>query len=116
MRLVAALADRIAGGGRIAVVSSRMGSIGEMSNGKSALYRASKAAVNAVARAAAIELAPRGVRIVVVHPGWVKTDMGGSQADIDVATSVTGMRATIERAVASGGARFRDYTDAEIAW
>jgi NAD(P)-dependent dehydrogenase (short-subunit alcohol dehydrogenase family) len=116
MRLVAALADRVADGGRIAVISSRMGSIGEMSNGNSVLYRASKAAVNAIARAAAIELAARGVTVVVLHPGWVKTDMGGPQADIDVATSVAGMRATILRAGATGGAHFYDYQGQAVAW
>jgi len=116
MRLVAALADRVRKGGRIAVISSRMGSIGGIANGRSALYRASKAAVNAVARAAAIELAPRGIIVVVLHPGWVRTDMGGAQADIDVATSVTGMRATIAQTSTADSGRFVDYAGAAIGW
>ena len=116
MRLVAALADRVAKGGQIAVLSSRMGSVGLTANGRSALYRASKAALNAVARAAAIELAPRGVIVVVLSPGWVKTDMGGLQADIDVTTSVTGMRAAILRTATADSGRFVDYADTAIVW
>lgn len=116
MRLMAALADRMAKGGRIAAISSRMGSLGCTANGRSALYRASKAALNAVARAASFELASRGVIVVVLSPGWVKTDMGGAQADVDPATSVAGMRAAIERTSAADSGRFVDYAEAAIVW
>ena len=95
MRLIAVLADRVAPGGRIAVLSSRMGSIGITSNGRSVLYRASKAGLNAVARAASFELAPRGVIVVVLSPGWVKTDMGGPGADITPQESAAGIKAVI---------------------
>jgi NAD(P)-dependent dehydrogenase (short-subunit alcohol dehydrogenase family) len=93
-----------------------MGSIGEMSNGSSALYRASKAAVNAVARAASIELAPRGIVVVLLHPGWAKTDMGGPQATLDVPASVAGMRAEIARATLADSGRFVDYAGKAIPW
>jgi NAD(P)-dependent dehydrogenase (short-subunit alcohol dehydrogenase family) len=116
MRLIAALADRIVKGGRIAVLSSRMGSIGITDNGRSALYRASKAGLNAVARAASRELAARGVIVVVLSPGWVKTDMGGPQADLDAATSVAGMRASIERTSVADSGRFVDHAGAAIVW
>ena len=116
MRLIPALADRVAKGGRIAMLSSRMGSVGLTANGRSVLYRASKAALNAVARAAAVELAPRGVIVVVLSPGWVRTDMGGADADLDVVTSVAGMRTAIERTTLADSGRFVDHAEAPIIW
>jgi NAD(P)-dependent dehydrogenase (short-subunit alcohol dehydrogenase family) len=93
-----------------------MGSLGCTANGQSALYRASKAALNAVARAASFELAQRGVIVVVLSPGWVKTDMGGAQADLDVITSVAGMRIAIERTGLADSGRFVDHAEAAIVW
>jgi len=116
MWLTAALAGRVAAGGKIAYLSSRMGSIAAMANSGSALYRASKAALNAIVRAAALELAPRGVIAIALHPGWVKTDLGGSGADIDAPTSVAGMRSVLERAGVRESGRFFDYTGKELPW
>jgi NAD(P)-dependent dehydrogenase (short-subunit alcohol dehydrogenase family) len=116
MWLTAALAGRVAAGGKIAYLSSRMGSIGAMANSGSALYRASKAGLNAIVKAAALELASRGVIAIALHPGWVKTDMGGSGADIDAQTSVAGMRAVLERAGARESGHFYDYTGKELPW
>jgi NAD(P)-dependent dehydrogenase (short-subunit alcohol dehydrogenase family) len=116
MWISAALADHVRPGGKIAYVSSRMGSIGAMSNAGSALYRASKAALNAVVKAISLELASRGVTAIALHPGWVKTDMGGAGADIDAGTSVTGMRAVIERAGSRVSGHFFDYTGKELPW
>ncbi|HWZ70979.1 MAG TPA: SDR family oxidoreductase [Casimicrobiaceae bacterium] len=116
MWVSAALADHILPGGKIAYLSSRMGSIGLMTNAGSALYRASKAALNAVVKAVALELASRGVTAIALHPGWVKTDMGGAGADIDAETSVAGMRAVIERARSDVSGHFFDYTGKELPW
>jgi NAD(P)-dependent dehydrogenase (short-subunit alcohol dehydrogenase family) len=116
MWISAALAEHVRPGGKIAYLSSRMGSIAAMSNAGSALYRASKAALNAVVKAVALELASRGVTALALHPGWVKTDMGGASADIDAGTSVTGMRAVIERSGLQVSGHFFDYTGKEIAW
>lgn len=116
MWISAALADRLRPGGKIAYLSSRMGSIGAMSNAGSALYRASKAALNAVVKAVALELASRGATAIALHPGWVKTDMGGAGADIDAETSVAGMRTVIEGAGPRVSGHFLDYTGKEIPW
>lgn len=116
MWVTAALAHRVAAGGKLAYLSSRMGSIGAMANAGSAAYRASKAALNAIVKAVALELAPRGVVALALHPGWVKTGMGGPGADIDVQTSVAGMRAVLDRAGVRESGRFFDYTGKELPW
>jgi NAD(P)-dependent dehydrogenase (short-subunit alcohol dehydrogenase family) len=117
MQLIAALAPVLAQpGGKLAVVSSRMGSVSLMSTPSSWLYRASKAAVNAAVRAASIELGPRGLICVSFHPGWVRTDMGGAGADIDVATSVSGMRRVLAAANESHNGKFLNYTGEQLSW
>ena len=116
MWLTAALADHIPSGGKAAFLSSRMGSIGAMANAGSALYRASKAALNAIVKAASLELKQRGVTVIALHPGWVKTGMGGAGADIDAVKSVSGMRAVIERAGERDSGRFFDYSGEELPW
>lgn len=79
----------------IATVSSLMGSLADNSSGGSLLYRSSKAAVNAAMHSLAIDLQPRSIGVLILHPGWVRTDMGGPDALIDVETSVSGMRRRI---------------------
>jgi NAD(P)-dependent dehydrogenase (short-subunit alcohol dehydrogenase family) len=80
------------------------------------LYRASKAAVNAVLRAASIELGPRGVVCMAFHPGWVRTDMGGTGASIAATESVTGMRRVIAQANDSHNGKFLNYTGEHLSW
>jgi NAD(P)-dependent dehydrogenase (short-subunit alcohol dehydrogenase family) len=116
MWISSSFADCMVPGGRMAYVSSRMGSIGAMANAGSALYRASKAALNAVVKAVSLELASRGVTAIALHPGWVRTDMGGAGADIDVQTSIAGMRAVIDGAGPPVSGHFFDYTGKEIPW
>ena len=116
MWITSSFADCMLRGSKIAYVSSRMGSIGAMGNAGSALYRSSKAALNAVVKAVSLELASRGVTAIALHPGWVRTDMGGAGADIDAETSIAGMRAVIEGAGPSVSGHFLDYTGKEIPW
>jgi NAD(P)-dependent dehydrogenase (short-subunit alcohol dehydrogenase family) len=117
MRLIPALAPAVAApGGRLAVLSSRMGSIGAMTSASGWLYRASKAAVNGVVRAASLELGPRGIVCMAFHPGWVRTEMGGAGADLDVAASVQGMRNVIAQANDSHNGKFLNYTGEHIPW
>lgn len=77
-------------GSRIAIIASRMGSQALASGGGYA-YRASKAAAINLGRNFALDLAPRGIAVGIYHPGWVRTDMGGSDADVGVEDSVRGL-------------------------
>lgn len=117
MQLIPALAPSlIAAHGKLAVVSSRMGSMSLMTSTASWLYRASKAALNAALKAASLELGPQGVVCIAFHPGWVRTDMGGGSADIDAQTSVAGMRRVLAAANDSSNGKFINYNGEQLSW
>jgi NAD(P)-dependent dehydrogenase (short-subunit alcohol dehydrogenase family) len=117
MQLIPQLAPGLAAtGGKLALVSSRMGSLSLMSSTSGWLYRASKAAANAALRAASLELGPHGVVCIAFHPGWVRTDMGGAGADIDAATSVAGMRRVLAAANASQNGKFLNFNGEQLSW
>jgi NAD(P)-dependent dehydrogenase (short-subunit alcohol dehydrogenase family) len=78
-------------------------------------YRASKAAVNSVLKDASLALAGQAV-CVAFHPGWVRTDMGGANADIDVAESVAGIRRVLAGVGESDNGRFYNYDGQPLAW
>jgi NAD(P)-dependent dehydrogenase (short-subunit alcohol dehydrogenase family) len=82
---------------KIVTLSSMLGSMTLNTTGGLYGYRASKAAVNAIMKSMAVDLAPRRVIAVALHPGWVRTDMGGRNAAVDIGESVAGMRSVIER-------------------
>lgn len=101
----------------ILVISSRMGSISDNERGKSYAYRTSKAALNCAMRSFAIDVEPTGVHVMLIHPGWVKTDMGGANALIDVQTSVSGMLKQTEKHIAKSHADVLHRFDGDvIAW
>ncbi|SJM91818.1 Short-chain dehydrogenase/reductase SDR [Crenothrix polyspora] len=79
----------------IVTVSSLMGSLADNTSGGSILYRSSKAAVNAAMKSLAIDLKKDGIGVLIFHPGWVKTDMGGANAPTLPAESIAGMRQVI---------------------
>jgi len=117
MQLIPMLADRLsARRGKLAVISSRMGSIGSTSSTASWLYRASKAALNSVLKVASVELGARGVVCMALHPGWVRTDMGGAGAELGVEESVSSMRRVIAAATRSHNGRFLNYTGEQLEW
>ena len=101
-------------GKRLIAISSRLGSIGENNAGGSYAYRASKAALNAAWRSLALD--HRGVVAVVLHPGWVRTDMGGAGAPVERKDSVAGLRRVIARLTPADSGRFFDFQGAEIPW
>ncbi len=102
--------------GKFVFISSRMGSIELMSGPNACVYRASKAALNALVKAAALEYAAHGMTTMVMHPGWVKTDMGGSNADIDPSVSIAGMRKVIAAATTDANGQFFNYDGNTLKW
>jgi NAD(P)-dependent dehydrogenase (short-subunit alcohol dehydrogenase family) len=104
-------------GGVFAVISSKMGSIADTSGTSGWLYRVSKAALNDALKLASLE-ASRAT-CVSLHPGWVRTDMGGAQAAIDPERSVAGMRDVLAQAAAARDAfngRFHQYDGTPLDW
>jgi NAD(P)-dependent dehydrogenase (short-subunit alcohol dehydrogenase family) len=104
-------------GGVFAVISSKMGSIGDASGTAGWLYRVSKAALNDALKLASTDA--RRATCISLHPGWVRTDMGGAQAAIEPARSVTGMRGVLAQAAAEHDAfngRFYQYDGTLLDW
>ncbi len=118
LKICEAFVDHVARSDRrmMAAITSRMGSIADNSSGSHYAYRASKAALNAAMKSLSIDLAGRRIICVVLHPGWVRTAMGGTQAPLSVSESVTGLRKVMAQATLAHSGRFLGYDGAEIPW
>ena len=103
-------------GGKVAMITSLMGSIDDCHSGKSYAYRASKTALNMLATSMKNELRDQGVSVVLIHPGWVETDMGGPRAPLGVEESVTGILSRIEEQTLESSGRFVDYKGESLPW
>jgi NAD(P)-dependent dehydrogenase (short-subunit alcohol dehydrogenase family) len=115
------VADRLLGtaakGATIAFMSSILGSVSTNDDGRAELYRASKAALNSLILSFRARHADRpDLTVLAVHPGVVRTSMGGPTAPLDIATSVTGVADMLAARAGSGGAAFVDYRNQGIAW
>ena len=115
IRWAAALTPKVKPGGAMAFLSSLMGSIADASGGLYQ-YRTSKAALNMAASLLAADLAPLQIKVAILHPGWVKTDMGGDRAPLEVADSVAGMIKVLEGFQQSDSGSFRDYKGKNLPW
>jgi NAD(P)-dependent dehydrogenase (short-subunit alcohol dehydrogenase family) len=118
LKLSELLVDNVAKSRRriIAVMSSGMGSVGDNTSGGAYLYRSSKSALNAVAKSMAADLASRRIIVLVLCPGWVRTDMGGSNAPLPVERSVRGLRKVIEDATVADSGTFIRYEGTRVPW
>lgn len=103
-------------GKKVVTITSKMGSIDDNGSGGSYAYRTSKAAVNMAVKSLSIDLAPRGITCIVVHPGWVRTDMGGPSGLISPEESITGIRRIVARLTPADAGRFFNYDGKPIAW
>jgi NAD(P)-dependent dehydrogenase (short-subunit alcohol dehydrogenase family) len=117
LKLAEALADNVARSDRklIAFQSSLMGSIGDSSGGYYA-YRMSKAALNMVAKGVSNDLSSSGVIAVALHPGWVKTRMGGAGAPVSVEQCVAGQQRLFDRLSVADSGHFFNYDGTELPW
>ena len=96
LRLSIALSSCMKQGGKIGLVTSRMGSIADNTSGGAYGYRMSKAALNAAGKSLAVDLAPHGISVALLHPGWVKTDMTGGTGNITAAESASQLIARMD--------------------
>jgi NAD(P)-dependent dehydrogenase (short-subunit alcohol dehydrogenase family) len=115
MRVIPQLADALAPGAKLAVLSSRVGSIGSRASTGGWLYRASKAAVNSVLVDASLALSGQAI-CVAFHPGWVRTDMGGAGADLAPEDSVNDLRRVIAGLTRADNGRFLNHDGSAIVW
>ena len=116
IRVADALAGRVAAGGTIAFMSSILGSIGTNDDGRAELYRASKAALNSLIRSFRARHATGDFTVLALHPGVVRTSMGGPDAPLDIETSVRGVADVIEARLGTGGQAFVDYRNQIVPW
>lgn len=114
--LAQALAPRLADGARIANISSVLGSIASTTRFGSPSYDISKAAQNMATVLLAQALQARGIVVLALHPGWARTDMGGDNATVPVADSVSGLLRVIDAAGPGDSGSFRDWRGEPLPW
>ena len=116
VRFAETFAGTVAPGGLMVLMSSILGSVSLNEGGTWESYRASKAALNTLARSFAARHRDAPFGTVLMHPGWVRTDMGGPDADIDVATSAGGMAEVVEGRLGQRGCVYLDYRGETVGW
>lgn len=101
---------------KVVAISSLMASLADNSRGGSILYRSSKAALNAAMKSVAIDNRANEIAVLILHPGWVKTDMGGSNAPMEIPESVQKMRDTIANFTLAQSGEFLRYDGKSLPW
>ena len=116
LRIAAAFSENVMRSDRriMAFISTRMTNIEENMDGARYMYRTSKAALNVAIRNLSLELGPQNVTCLALHPGWVRTDMGGPNADVSAEESVSGLIKTILRAAPQDNGKFFDYKGKQL--
>jgi NAD(P)-dependent dehydrogenase (short-subunit alcohol dehydrogenase family) len=115
---VDALTENVAQSGRklIALQSSLMGSIADNGSGGYHAYRASKSALNMLAKGLSVDLAGKGVTVITLHPGWVRTRMGGPNAPVSVEDCVDGQQKILASVTTSQSGSFFDFSGKTLSW
>lgn len=116
VRFAEAFHRRVAPGGLIVLMSSKLGSVSLNRGGGWSSYRASKAALNTLARSFAGQHKGADWGVVLMHPGWVRTDLGGRRATLDVETSARGMVGVLEARLGQRGCVFLDHAGETVPW
>lgn len=100
----------------VALITSKMGSIEDNTSGSTYIYRSSKAALNAAGKSLAIDLKKENIKVALLHPGWVRTDMGGPDGLIDAPESISGMRRVLDNLTLAQSGSFFNYDGKVIPW
>lgn len=116
LRVTSALRGQLTEGAKVAIVTSRMGSIADNTSGGMYGYRMSKAAVNQAGRSLAKDLAPAGIAVALLHPGYVRTDMTGGNGLVDAAESAAGLVARIDGLTLESSGSFWHMNGDELPW
>jgi NAD(P)-dependent dehydrogenase (short-subunit alcohol dehydrogenase family) len=116
LRLTAMLAPQLVPGAKVVLITSRMGSMEDNTSGGYYGYRMSKAAMNAAGRSLAHDLAPRGVAVAMLHPGFVRTPMTGGRGDVDPAAAAQGLIARIDELTPATSGRFLHANGSPLPW
>ena len=116
LRVTAALRGNLGQGSKVAIITSRMGSIADNTSGGRYGYRMSKTAVNMAGRSLAQDLREAGVAVVILHPGFVRTEMTGGQGLIDPPESAAGLIARIDELNLETSGSFRHTNGEELPW
>ena len=114
--VVHALRDRLADGAKIGLITSRMGSVEDNTSGGYYGYRASKAALNAIGKSLALDLAPRGISVVLLHPGYVATDMVGGSGDVSAEQAAKQLIERIDALTPERSGTFQHANGATLPW
>ena len=101
---------------KIYFLSSQLGSIEDNTSGGMYIYRSSKTGLNQVVKSLSVDLKPQGITVVSLHPGWVKTDMGGPNAPVSIDESIKGMMQVIDATDIRDTGRFLNYDGKELPW
>ena len=101
---------------KIYFLSSQLGSIGDNTSGGMYIYRSSKTGLNQVVKSLSVDLKPQGITVISLHPGWVKTDMGGPNAPVSIDESIEGMTQVIHTTDIRDTGRFLNYDGKELPW
>lgn len=116
LRVTRAVLPRMAEGGKVAIITSRMGSIADNSSGGSYGYRMSKAAVNAAGVSLARDLAGRGIAVALLHPGWIRTSMTGNTGNADPAEAARDLLARIDQLTPQTSGTFWHASGETLPW
>ena len=116
LRVTAALRNNLGRGSKVAIVTSRMGSIEDNTSGGRYGYRMSKAAVNMAGRSLARDLEKNGVAVAILHPGFVRTDMTDHQGLVDAPESAAGLMARIDQLSMESSGSFWHANGEELPW
>jgi NAD(P)-dependent dehydrogenase (short-subunit alcohol dehydrogenase family) len=116
MRIVESMHDLVSATGTVGIMSSGQGSITNNENGNYEIYRASKAALNMLMRSFAARHAGDSKTLLLMAPGWVRTELGGPQARLSVEESIPNLANTMDGQAGTGGLQYLDYLGRKVPW